>query len=159
MKLEASGLHPEFQKRVELLIANILEKHGIKLVIASGLRTFAEQNKLYAQGRTSRGRRVTNAKGGDSFHNYGCAADLCLAEPVMEKGKPTQFPDKHPVWDYIGKEAAIVGLNWGGNWKSLKDRPHVEVPIELKTLKALYKAEGMDGVFARVSAEMVKEIA
>ena len=42
------------------------------------LRTFKEQDDLYSQGRTRPGKIVTNAKGGDSYHNYGLAIDIVL---------------------------------------------------------------------------------
>lgn len=51
-------------------------KHGIKLRVAQATRTIAQQNALYAQGRTAPGRIVTNAKGGESYHNYGLAIDV-----------------------------------------------------------------------------------
>ena len=46
-----------------------------------GFRTFALQDALYAQGRTTPGAIVTNAKGGQSPHNYGLAVDVTLLTP------------------------------------------------------------------------------
>ena len=51
-----------------------------------GLRTFEDQDKLYAQGRTKPGQIVTNARGGDSLHNYGLAADYVLDGQVEKPG-------------------------------------------------------------------------
>jgi hypothetical protein len=65
-----------------------------------GVRTFAEQDALYAQGRTRKGLRVTNAKGGQSYHNYGLAADCALLTIISDKTaiqKVNPFPDPHPV--------------------------------------------------------------
>jgi len=56
---------------------NILGK-GVRLRITQGLRTFKEQDDLYAQGRTKPGPKVSNARGGQSMHNYGLAFDVCL---------------------------------------------------------------------------------
>ena len=50
--------------------------NGIQIRIISGLRSYAEQNALYAQGRTLAGRKVTNARGGYSNHNFGIAFDV-----------------------------------------------------------------------------------
>lgn len=151
MILETKHLHPEFSARVAMIIEWIDKTYGVKFVICSSIRSFAEQNALYARGRSRRGKRVTNAKGGESYHNYGLAVDLCLETPVREQGKLTQYPNNSKVWDYIGEAAVKFGLTWGGNWKSIKDRPHLEVPVKLDDIKASYKNEGIEGVFALVS--------
>ncbi|WP_318566507.1 M15 family metallopeptidase [Peribacillus simplex] len=57
--------------------------------ITHGFRLFAEQNALLAQGRTKPGNKVTNARGGQSMHNYGLAIDICL---ITSDGKKA-------VWD------------------------------------------------------------
>ena len=64
-----------------------LASQGVIVEIVQGLRTFAEQDALYAQGRTGPGAIVTQARGGESNHNYGLAADLCPftdGKPVVE---------------------------------------------------------------------------
>ncbi|HVG34723.1 MAG TPA: peptidoglycan-binding protein, partial [Pyrinomonadaceae bacterium] len=65
-------VHPELAKRVRMLIDN-LAKAGMQIEVVQGLRTFAEQDALFAQGRTKPGKVVTNARGGQSNHNYGLA--------------------------------------------------------------------------------------
>lgn len=50
------------------------------------LRTFQEQDKLYAQGRSKKGRIVTGAKGGQSYHNYGLAIDIVLLKDTNGDG-------------------------------------------------------------------------
>ena len=52
------------------------EKHSVTVKIICGTRTIKEQNDLYAIGRTTKGSKVTNAKGGSSFHNFGIAFDI-----------------------------------------------------------------------------------
>lgn len=52
------------------------EKHSVTVKVICGTRTIQEQNDLYALGRTKKGSKVTNAKGGSSFHNYGIAFDI-----------------------------------------------------------------------------------
>lgn len=70
-------LHPLIKDDLKKIVADI-EAKGLHIRITQGLRTIAEQNDLYAQGRTKPGAIVTKAKGGLSFHNYGLAIDFCL---------------------------------------------------------------------------------
>ena len=71
-------LHPKVKDEVFSIIeeANKLLIPGVEVRIVQGLRTIDEQNALYAQGRTKPGKKVTNAKGGQSYHNYGLAVDI-----------------------------------------------------------------------------------
>jgi peptidoglycan L-alanyl-D-glutamate endopeptidase CwlK len=139
-------LQPDFARLIVKLM-DAVKARGHELMITQGLRTFEEQNALYAKGRTKPGPKVTNAKGGESHHNYGLAVDLCLKEKV----NGSHFPDPHPVWDIIGEEAMKLGLEWGGGWKKFKDRPHVQAPVELAYLKKWHPLVGREGVWARVS--------
>ena len=89
--------------------------------IIEGTRSYARQNELYAQGRTKGGAKVTNAKGGSSWHNFGLACDLGLfrGRAYLEDGK---------AYVTVGQLArAIPGLEWGGSWTSLKDYPHIQL--------------------------------
>lgn len=93
------------------------------------LRTFAEQSAIYAQGRTTAGPRVTNAKAGQSYHNYGLAVDIAM----IVDGKTASW-DTRTDWDKDGTsdwmECVRVfkkyGWEWGGDWKSFKDLPHFQ---------------------------------
>jgi peptidoglycan L-alanyl-D-glutamate endopeptidase CwlK len=69
-------VHPKLAQAVAAVI-NTLAAEGHKVEVVQGLRTFAEQDALFAQGRTKPGKKVTKAKGGQSNHNYGLAVDLC----------------------------------------------------------------------------------
>ena len=93
---------------------------GHNIRVTHTLRTMDEQAHLYAKGRTLGGSIVTNAKPGDSPHNWGCAFDICFAglEP---------FSDQHP-WQGVGAIGKSCGLVWGGDFKSIVDRPHFERP-------------------------------
>lgn len=99
-----------FEKR---LLAN-----GIRVVLTCGYRGAAEQDKLYAKGRTAPGVKVTNARGGYSWHNFGLAADYAF----IVCGKVTW----NGPWPLFGKLARECGLEWGGDFKSIVDRPHVQ---------------------------------
>src|ERR1700704_435919 len=68
-------LRPEVQPLARKLIETAVEQ-GINAKVISGLRTYAEQDALYAQGRTQSGPKVTKARGGYSWHNFGMAFDV-----------------------------------------------------------------------------------
>ena len=65
-----------FLSQVETCFIPVAEAYGYRLDITSGFRSVADQNTLYAQGRTQPGNIVTNARGGRSLHNYGLAVDV-----------------------------------------------------------------------------------
>ncbi|MDF2002688.1 M15 family metallopeptidase [Bacillus pumilus] len=98
-------------------------KEGIYVQITSGYRSFAEQNKLYAQGRTAPGKIVTNAKGGQSNHNYGLAIDYVLLSADGKKALWTV----NEKWRRVAQIGKSLGFSWGGDWKSFKDYPHLEM--------------------------------
>lgn len=110
-----------------------LAKHiwaqGIRMRVTQGLRTIAEQNALYAQGRTTPGKIVTNAKGGSSYHNYGLAFDFCL---IGADGKASWSSTDDTNGDHLADWKQIVdtylahGWEWGGNWHTIKDTPHLQ---------------------------------
>ena len=105
---------------------------GIFVCVVATERTNAEQNALYAQGRTKPGKKVTNARGGDSIHNYRLAWDLC---PVVD-GKLAW--DRIDLFDKLGVIAVKLGVTWGGNFKLLVDKPHFQATggLTLAGLKA-----------------------
>jgi peptidoglycan L-alanyl-D-glutamate endopeptidase CwlK len=84
------------------------------------------QDKLYAKGRTEEpiGRRhiVTNAKGGQSFHNFGLAFDIV----ILGDGGKANWDTNDPAWKRAGEIGKSVGLEWGGDWTRLKDLPHFQ---------------------------------
>jgi RHS repeat-associated protein len=91
---------------------------GTLIRIAQGYRTYAEQDALYAQGRTAPGKIVTNAKGGYSNHNFGLAFDIV----GITDGKV----DYNLDWNSLSKLGKSKGFEWGGDWKKLPDKPHFE---------------------------------
>lgn len=93
---------------------------GIMIKVISGLRTYEEQNDLYAQGRTKPGKIVTNARGGYSNHNFGIAFDIGVFEG-------SKYLDESPNYRAIGAMGTDLGLEWGGNWKSIQDEPHFQL--------------------------------
>ena len=71
-----ANLEPGFIDKVKELKLKLLEETGYEWLVTQGRRTIAEQDRPYAQGRTSPGPKVTNAKGGSSPHNFGLAVDM-----------------------------------------------------------------------------------
>jgi peptidoglycan L-alanyl-D-glutamate endopeptidase CwlK len=93
---------------------------GIAIKVISGTRTYEEQNALYEQGRSKPGRIVTNARGGYSNHNFGIAFDI----GVFEGGR---YLDESPAYKAVGAIGMKLGLEWGGNWKTIQDEPHFQL--------------------------------
>ena len=94
--------------------------NGIDALITSTYRDAESQNALYAQGRTLPGKKVTNVRGGDSFHNWRVAFDFV---PVV--GGKAVWND-NATWERCGDIAESVGLEWGGRWKKFPDKPHCQ---------------------------------
>jgi len=135
------GVHPALVAKIKNLIANAHAK-GLNIKLQEGMRSFERQNELYAQGRTKPGSKVTKAKGGQSFHNYGTAVDV-----VFHGALP--YAETH-AWDKLGEAGEAAGLAWGGHWG---DRPHFELGgVKFGTLKAWYDDGGMQNVWTQVSA-------
>ena len=95
-------------------------KAGITIKVISGLRTYAEQNDLFAQGRTKPGKIVTKARGGYSNHNFGVAFDIGVFNG-------SSYLDESPSYKAVGALGKELGLDWGGNWKTIKDEPHFQL--------------------------------
>ncbi len=113
MSDKLSGVHPVLAAKA-LKIIELAKADGIELRVVQGFRSFAEQDALFRQRP-----KVTNARGGQSNHNYGLAVDF----GVFVAGK-YQTDAKH--YTCVGKYANAVGLEWGGSWTHFKDLPHVQ---------------------------------
>jgi len=113
-------LLPPVRTRVEAFLA-AAKAAGIDLIVTSTYRDAASQEALYAQGRTKPGRIVTNAKAGQSWHNWRCAVDVV---PVRN-GKPV-WDAKDPIWQTVGQLGKQAGLEWAGDWKRFKEFPHFQ---------------------------------
>lgn len=138
-------VHPELAKRMYRIIQS-LSTQGITLVVVQGLRTYAEQDAMYAQGRTKPGKRVTNAKGGQSNHNFGLAVDVA----PMKAGK-IDWNAPLNVWQAIGKAGELEGLEWGGRWKSFVDMPHLQLPgPSVAECHILYTNGGLEAVWKEI---------
>lgn len=113
-------LIPPARVRVQAFL-DAAKAAGVDLLVTSTYRDNASQDALYAQGRTKPGKIVTNAKAGQSWHNYRCAVDVV---PIVA-GKP-RWDVKDEVWQQVGKLGKAAGLEWAGDWKRFKEYPHFQ---------------------------------
>jgi peptidoglycan L-alanyl-D-glutamate endopeptidase CwlK len=150
-------LHPKLITEVEHMYTNQIVPALTGRAFcrfAYTLRTFAEQDALYAQGRTklfdSNGNKlgvVTKAKGGQSIHNYGLALDI-----VLIKDNKTASWEETIDFDKDGKadwmEVVNIlksnGWEWGGDWKSFKDKPHFQKTFGYTWQQLLAKYQAKD---------------
>ncbi len=118
-------LHPIVATRGRSMV-DLAAHAGLGLLVTQGLRTWEEQDALYAKGRTVPpiGRQfvVSNARGGQSWHNFGLAFDIVVLDAV---GK-SDWDTSHPGWARAAQLGKSVGLEWGGDWKGFKDMPHFQ---------------------------------
>ena len=114
-----SDLHPRVKTLCEQFIYSCA-KQNIDVLITSTYRDAESQNALYAQGRTLPGKKVTNAKGGQSFHNWRVAFDFV---PIVN-GK-AMWADT-ALFTKCGEIAESVGLEWAGRWKTFKELAHCQ---------------------------------
>lgn len=112
---------------------------GIELLVTSTYRDAESQDALYAIGRTAQMERkpVTNARGGQSWHNYRVAWDVV---PLI--GGKAQWDS--PLWKEIIRIGKAVGAEAGAEWKSFKDKPHFQAVggLTLKQAKERFDVSG-----------------
>ena len=140
---DVTQLHPRLQEKFKLLQKKCAQK-GIKIKATECLRTAKEQDALYAKGRTAPGHKVTNACGKDakSMHQWGVAFDVAIDIDTDNDGD-VDIRDLYNVklLNVVGKIGQSIGLEWGGSWRSIVDKPHFQLPdwgSTPKKLKAMY---------------------
>lgn len=114
---------------VTMLARRFLEltkAHNLDVRITTAFRSWDESDRLFAQGRTTPGPTISNARGGDSYHNWGLAFD---AAPY-ENGKISNDTEKFKAMGHLGQQ---IGLQWGGTFKALVDYPHFQYTFGLNT--------------------------
>jgi hypothetical protein len=133
-----------------------------------GLRTFAEQDGLYAKGRTVQGEpchckiqpclkhplglTVTEAKGGESGHNYGCSSDWT----VWADKKPIWMKIDDPRWPTYLKAIARVRLRSGSTFPK-PDYPHnqLQITCSWKRVAGVYAQTGMTGAQQHIEKNLL----
>ncbi|WP_430788771.1 M15 family metallopeptidase [Virgibacillus flavescens] len=126
-------LHPLVEEKKDKLLERT-SAIGIDVVITDTWRSKEEQNDLYEQGRSSNGNIVTHAKSGESYHNYGLAIDYALRKDngtiiwnINYDGNNNGEKD----WFEVADIAKDLGFEWGGDWHSFKDYPHLQMDFGL----------------------------
>lgn len=144
---------PELARKVRAA-AEVLAPQGTYFRVAQGLRTYAEQDTLYAQGRTTAGHIVTNARGGYSNHNFGCAVD-CYPFLSGSTGD-LNWNARSPQFLAMVEALRAQGLAWGGEWVSLPDAPHFQlanVPVTPTNAdRTAFASGGLKAVWAQYNA-------
>jgi peptidoglycan L-alanyl-D-glutamate endopeptidase CwlK len=97
------------------------ESQGISVIITSTFRSNEEQAALYAIGRTKPGNRVTNAKPGQSYHNWKIAFDFC---PIVH-GKAVW--NNAELFERCGLIGEKVGLQWSGRFLTFRESAHMQL--------------------------------
>ena len=121
-------LHPHVHAMAIMLLAQA-KAAGIPLTVTFTLRSMETQAALYAQGRTKPGKIVTNAKPGYSFHNYGLALDVVPTELLKLPNwgdNPKDQARADALWAKVGAIGKAIGFRWGGDFRTIRDRPHFE---------------------------------
>jgi peptidoglycan L-alanyl-D-glutamate endopeptidase CwlK len=135
-----SGLHLRAQAGARKLLG-LAAGAGLTARLISGTRSYAEQDRLFNQGRYGNpGRRVTNARGGRSNHNFGIAWDIGLFDA---DGRYLTGDTASELGEYrrLGETARPLGLEWGGDWQSLPDVPHYQMRTGLDVAKTRRRFE------------------
>lgn len=150
---EIELLHPRLQALCRQLV-DLYRKNGIEIIITQTLRTKEEQDALYAQGRTTSGNIVTNVRYPYSMHCWGLAFDI----EVKVDGKVTW--NRLDLYERVGQLGKSLGLRWGGDFKTIKDRPHFELPgYDLNQMIKQYQTPGRFTATFKEEVKVFKDLA
>jgi peptidoglycan L-alanyl-D-glutamate endopeptidase CwlK len=135
-------LHPKLRDEANNILELADKSLGkAELRFTHTLRTFQEQDMLYSIGRTTKGKIVTSARGGFSYHNYGLAIDICLLVDGKANWDVTADYDRDGKSDWTEVVSIFKhhGWEWGGDWR-FYDPPHFQKTFgksiaELRSLK------------------------
>lgn len=105
-------------------------EYGCEYIMICGNRSYAEQNLLYAKGRTAPGPVVTNARGGFSNHNFGIAGDFGVfrGKAYLDESDAKLAARVHKACAAMAEE---FGLSAGAFWQDFQDTPHYEISTTL----------------------------
>jgi peptidoglycan L-alanyl-D-glutamate endopeptidase CwlK len=134
-------LHPKLRASARAVYDEV-RAAGIRMRYTSGFRSIADQTKIYNQGRTTPGPIVTKAKPGTSWHNYGMALDFALLSGdgkrlIWDVAYDGPDADRTSDWMRIVQIFKRHGWAWGGDFKTILDRPHVQYTFNLTIQQAL----------------------
>ncbi len=134
---EETQLNPIVATNTNLLIQRAKAKN-IQIIITEDIRTISKQNELYNSGRSTAGHIITNAKGGESYHNYGLAIDYALKDPTGNIIWDLEYDGNNngqADWVEVAEIGKQLGFEWGGDWKQFPDYPHLQMSFGLSIQK------------------------
>lgn len=123
-------LHPAVAQRVKALKARAEKELGIELRITATYRDNEYQNFEFSKGRNATGqvvdksKVVTNARGGQSWHQYKCAVDVVPIKNGVADWGTTK--EGFALWQHIGAIGEECGLEWAYRWKSFPEMAHFQ---------------------------------
>jgi hypothetical protein len=143
-------LRPKAQPHFRALLRTLkayADGKGLDVKIISANRTWAEQDALFAKGRTKPGPKVTNARGGQSNHNYQIAVDIGLFNNGAYLGESAHYKKMGPLGE-------ALGLEWGGRWRDFPDTPHYQIKMgrRISVLLELVRTQGWGAIDALIPA-------
>lgn len=142
MGRDKTKLHPELQEIVKQFETRCKEA-GLNVLITETYRSKAEQDAIYAKGRTTPGNIVTNCRYPSSPHCWGVAFDFC------RNIRGREYDDSDGFFKHCGEIGKSLGLFWGGDFRSFVDKPHLELKKYLpnNSVKTLQKQYGTPAKF------------
>ena len=152
-------IYPALAAKIAQL-STMLEADGVMIRVVQGLRSWQEQDNLYAQGRTAPGHIVTNCPGGHSYHNFGLAVD-CVPDDPSQPGYQPDWNSSHPTWKDMETKGQSLGLDSGATWRSFPDAPHFQLTGRFPEgapddeVRQLFKDGGMQAVWSEIDRQAV----
>ena len=158
---EIDYLHPALRIGVITALEHC-HQEGLMIHVFESYRTPARQQELFDKGRNTPGRKVTNARPFQSFHNYGLAFDLVFDGDDRDGiqwswegdyNNKVIEGDKRSDYQRAGEIFELYGFEWGARWRTFKEMPHFQKVFGLQhsALKAIYNESGMQAVWDKVS--------
>jgi len=157
-------LHPALRGKVEEALAEC-HSNDLMVYVFESYRTPARQQSLYDQGRTKKGRIVTNAIPFRSWHNYGLAFDLVFDGDERDGiqwswdgdyNTEKLAGDRRSDYERVGEIFVRYGFEWGAQWKSFKEMPHFQMVggMTIAYAKKLSETKGMQAVWSEISSRI-----
>lgn len=152
-EIRLQDVAPQLAAKVRQM-SDMLMQESIYIRVTQALRSWSQQDALYAQGRTAPGNIVTNVAGGYSYHNFGLAVDC-----VPSAGGTTYIPDwnaEHPAWKRMETIGQSLGMDSGATWRRFPDAPHFQITGRFPEgepsdeVRQLFKDGGMQAVWDEV---------
>jgi peptidoglycan L-alanyl-D-glutamate endopeptidase CwlK len=134
-------------------LSDALEHEGIRIRVVQGLRSWSEQQALFAMGRTAPGKVVTNCEAGHSYHNFGLAVDCVPSIGSTELAYQPDWNSEHPAWKRMEELGQSMGLVTGATWRTFPDAPHFQLTGRFPEgspndeVRQLFKDGGMEAVW------------